>query len=385
MISYWKWEGMVGNMDQKIHVLHVVGKLNIGGAESRIMDLYRNIDRNEIQFDFMQHTEEKCAYQEEAEQLGGHVYHVPRFRIYNILSYRRSWKAFMQEHPEIKVVHGHMTSTAGIYLPIAKKYGKTYTIAHARSAGVDSGIKGMMTTLLRKNLAKKCDQCFTCSKLAGVAVFGEKAVQNNQVTTIPNAIDVDKFAYDENKRLQIRNSLGLASEHYVIGHVGRFDTVKNHKYMIQIIQKCVEQDDNCRMVFVGDGPLRAEIEQQVREAGLEKYIIFAGKQRNVQDFYQAFDFFILPSFYEGLPGTAIEAQASGLYGILSDTITEEAIVTELMTRQSIQQDAKLWADEILAHKGDNRTSHVAEVRNAGFDVKQQAKRLCDFYVEAVRK
>lgn len=367
-------------MQRPIRVLHVVGKLNRGGAESRIMDLYRNIDREQIQFDFVQHMEAEGAYQAEAEALGGHVYHVPRFRGLNYFQYKKSWKRFFLEHPEIDIVHGHMTSTAAVYLPIAKKYAGAYTIAHARSAGVDSGIKGCITKLLRKNLAKRCDQCFSCSLLAAEAVFGRK--NKDQVKIIPNAVEVERFAYNADTRARLRTALGINDDELVIGHVGRFDTVKNHAYMLEILAACLKARASVKLLLVGDGSLRARIGQQAERMGIAAHVIFAGSQKNVQDYYQAFDFFILPSFYEGLPGTAIEAQVSGLKGLLSDRITTEALVTDLMQMKSIDAPPQEWAREILAADTGNRKSRVDEVRAAGYDVKRQAENLSDFYRRA---
>lgn len=365
-------------MEDAIRVLHVVGRLNIGGAESRIMDLYRNMDRDRIQFDFMQHMDEEGAYQEEVERLGGHVYHVPRFRIWNERSYRKSWERFFAEHPEIKVVHGHMTSTAGIYLPVARKTVGAYTIAHARSAGVDKGPKGAATKFLRRDLSHRCDQCFACSALAAEAVFGRKAVEEGLVKIVPNAVEVDKFAYDPEVRGRVRKGLGIEDD-FVIGHVGRFDAVKNHGYMLEILAECVKRRENVRMVFVGDGPLRGEIKRRAEEMGVGGHVLFTGNRRNVCDYYQAFDFFILPSFYEGLPGTAIEAQVSGLRGILSDRVTHEAVVTKLMAQKSIDLPAAEWAREILDTDISGRKSMRDEVRRAGFDAKEQAAGLSRFY------
>ncbi|MCM1182540.1 MAG: glycosyltransferase family 1 protein [Roseburia sp.] len=368
-------------MGKVIRVLHVVGRLNIGGAEGRIMDLYRNIDRDKIQFDFMQHMADEAVYQAEVEKMGGHVYHVPRFRVYNYFGYKKSWERFFTEHPEIDIVHGHMTSTAAIYLPIAKARLGAYTIAHARNAGVDRGIKGYMTKWLRRNLSKRCDQCFTCSRLAGEAVFGRRNA--DRVTTIPNAIDVERFAYNPQTRAAMREQLGLGGGDFVIGHVGRFDTVKNHAYMLEILSACLKKKPSVKLLLVGDGRLRGETEQKAERLGIAKSVIFAGNRKNVYDYYQAFDFFIMPSFYEGLPGTAIEAQASGLHGILSDRITTEAVVTDLMCMKSIDAPPEEWADEILAARTGERTSRTEELRAAGFDVKEQVKRLSDFYLRAV--
>ncbi len=366
-------------MSQAVRVLQVVGRLNIGGAESRIMDLYRNIDRDKIQFDFVQHMAERGAYQDEAESLGAHVYCMPRFRLYNYFSYKKSWKRFFKAHPEIRIVHGHMTSTAAIYLPLAKKYCSAYTIAHARSAGVDKGIKGYITRLLRSRLAYKCDSCFSCSDLASEAVFGRKNI--GKVEFIPNAIDTEKFSYDADMRRRIRAKWGISENDFVIGHVGRFDLVKNHAYMLEILSECVKKNKHVKLFLVGDGPLRDEIKLKADKLGIGDCVIFAGRQRDIYNYYQAFDFFLLPSFYEGLPGTAIEAQASGLHCVLSDRITRQAAVTDLIKFKSIDIPASEWADEILDTDISDRRSRSDDVRAAGFDIKEQARKMSEFYYE----
>jgi len=391
---------------EPIIVLHVVGRMDIGGAESRIMDLYRNIDREKIQFVFCQHTTDRCAFEDEVESLGGKVYHVPRFNVKNYFAYKKAWAEFFKEHPEIKVVHGHMTSTAAIYLPIAKKAGVKITIAHARSAGVDPGMKGKITRFLRKNLYKKCDYRFTCSGMAGESVFGNQSRPERKAQFIPNAIEVDKFAFDKEIRNQIRYELGITDK-FVIGHVGRFAPMKNHKYMLEILKQCITIEQEKKLpetvlMFLGDGELKEEIRKQAMEMGISSRVLFLGNKRDVHRYYQAMDYFLLPSFYEGLPGTAIEAQASGLPGILSDSVTEEAVVTNLLQMRSVKEEPILWAKEIMAESrnygngtdkfreaGDTvneqklltekRGSYAEIVRQASFDVKVQAEKMEKFY------
>ena len=389
--------------EKPVIVLHVVGRLNIGGAESRIMDLYRNIDRTKVQFHFMQHTAERCAFEDEVEQLGGRVYHVPRFNVKNYFAYKKAWTDFFKAHPEVKVVHGHMTSTAAIYLPIAKKAGVEITIAHARSAGVDPGVKGYITRFLRKDLYKKCDYRFTCSKMAGDAVFGDQNLIPKKATFIPNAIEVDKFKFDEEIRKQIRYDLGIQDK-FVIGHVGRFSHMKNHRYMLQILEQCIKIEKEKKLpetvlMFLGDGELKEEMMEQAIAMGLSSRVLFMGNKKDVYRYYQVMDYFLLPSLYEGLPGTAIEAQASGLPGMMSDTVTEEAVVTELLQMRSIKEAPAIWAGEImktsrkLAYKFDetkidsisnadikDRSIYAQEVKKASFDVKEQAKRMQEFYL-----
>ena len=362
-----------------LHVLHVFGKLNRGGAESRVMDLYRNVDRAKVQFDFMQHTTKVCDFQPEIEQLGGKVYHVPPFRFWNYFSYCKAWKQFIKEHPEIRIVHGHMTSTASIYLPIVHKKG-VFTIAHSRNAGVDKGIKGKLTKFLRRNLKEKCDRCFACSKLAGEAVFGKEAMEQGKVTIIPNAIDAARFTFDPEVRKQKREELHIRQEEFLIGEVGRFDPQKNQKYAVEILAECRKKNFPAKLILIGEGPLMETVRQQVEELKLQEYVIFTGLQKNVVPFYQAMDFFLLPSFYEGLPGVAVEAQASGLRGILSDAITTETVMTSLMEFRSVQEPAEVWADRIMACGHYERQNTLKEMQEAGFDVKNLANRLQDFYL-----
>lgn len=367
-------------MTEPVRVLHVVGKLNRGGAESRIMDLYRNIDRAKVQFDFVEHTNEHCAFEDEIESLGGRIYRVERFKVYNWIAYQRDWKKLLKEHPEWKVVHGHMTSTAGIYLPLAKKMIQCYTIAHARSAGVDPGIKGKLTRWLRRNLKDQCDQCYTCSALAGESVFGKKAMELGMVEMIPNAIEADKFQYNQAIREEYRRKLQIDDSTLVLGHVGRIDPVKNHPYMLEILEQMCEQGMDVKLLLLGEGSQTEMVKALAKAKHLEEKVLFAGNHKNVWDYYQAMDFFLLPSFYEGLPGTAVEAQAAGLRGILSDTITREAAVTELMTYRSIEEPAAEWVKEILARKDYERENTLTKIKASGFDVKALAEKLQSVYL-----
>lgn len=365
-------------MDNKpIRVLHVLGRLDMGGAENRIMDLYRKIDRNLVQFDFMIHTTDKCFFNDEIESLGGHIYSVPRYFIKNHLEYTKAWDKFFAEHPEIEVVHGHMTSTAGIYLPIAKKHGVRLTIAHTRSAGVPQGVKGIMTKVLRKGLYKKADLCLACSKIAATNSFGKKAFDEGYVKIVPNAIDTERFAYNENVRRTVRQELGLNETTFAVGHVGRFHHSKNHEFLFKVFAEIRKIIGDSKLVLVGDGELKAQIDSWIKEAGIEDSVIMTGTKKNVEDYYQAFDYFLFPSRYEGLPGTVVEAQASGLKCLMSDTVTDEVMITKLVEAKSITEPPKEWADRVLRTKDYERVSHAKEVAGKGFDSASQI----DYYTK----
>jgi len=384
-------------MGEAVRVLHVLGNTNLGGAESRIMDLYRHTDRNRVQFDFLVHSGEEGFYEKEIRELGGRIFRVPRFRIYNYFSYRKALKEFFQEHHEFALIQGHMTSTAAIYLPIAKKAGVKKTAAHARSSGVDKGLKGTMTRFLRRNLADKADYLFTCSELAGISVYGEKAVREGKTIFIPNAIDCAGFTFDPEKRKKMREELGLADA-LIIGHVGRFHYAKNHEYLLRVFAELCRMsagaggstaetgaDQKYHLILLGEGPLMEDTRKLAEELGVADKVHFLGNHKNIADYYQAMDYFVYPSRYEGMPGTIVEAQASGLPCLMSDTICREVIATELVETMSIEEEPKAWAEvlqqriDALVSKQENREKYAAKMAAAGFDVQAQAERMMRFY------
>ena len=374
-------------MGQPVRILHILGNTQLGGAESRIMDLYRHMDRSVVQFDFVVHSKEEGYFNEEIRKLGGRIFRVPRFRVLNYFSYCRVWKKLLQEHrdadgrSEFHMIQGHMTSTAAIYLPIARKCGIETTIAHARSAGVDKGLKGILTRFLRRNLSKKADYLFTCSELAGISVFGKKAVEQGRTRFLPNAIDCQKFAPDPLVREKIRRELGI-EKCYVIGHVGRFHYAKNHEYLLRVFAELVKRKTrDYVLLLLGEGSGMEDIRILSRELGIGDKVYFLGNKSNVNDYYQAMDYFVYPSRFEGMPGTIVEAQTAGLRCLMSDTICKEVIATELVTTRSISEDPGLWADEIEQHLQYQRSSRVDEMKELGFDVHGQAVLMTDFYTK----
>lgn len=364
-----------------IRVLHVLGTTNLGGAESRIMELYRCMNRSKVQFDFLVHTTEEGHYSKEIRELGGRIYSLPRFKVVNLVEYKKAIRQFFREHQEFVAVQGHMTSTASIYLPIAKKENPSIvTIAHARSAGVDRGAKGYITKLLRSSLKYKADYCFTCSREAGEAVFGKKWVDQGKVWTIPNAIDANRFQYNETVRSEVRAQLNLQDK-FVIGHVGRFGFMKNHTYLVDIFAELCKQRQDMALVLIGKGEEEANIREKLRGLGLENKVLFLGNRFDVERYYQAFDYFVFPSTFEGLPGSVAEAQAAGLHCLISDRITREVALTELVSYRSIEEEPGCWAEEILqnADQALIRKDMREAISQKGFDVNTQAVLMEEFY------
>ncbi len=447
----------------QIRVLHVLSGLQVGGAECRIVDLYRNMDREKIQFDFLVHyspektgkksptSDELMAVREpdyfdnSVRKLGARILCIPKFTGTNLGDYKAAIKRLFTEHAgEWKVVQGHMTSTAAIYLPIAKKCGVPICIAHARSAGVDSGIKGMATRFFRSPLHRPgvTDFNFACSREAGISVFGQDMVDKEKVKVIPNAIDLQHFAFNQEKRDAIRKELGLSNA-LVIGHVGSFRYAKNHEFLLNVfaqLTRLLDNDDlneycmmhgmRVRLLMLGKGGLFEDMKKLAEKLHIADRCIFAGNKSNASDYYQAMDYFCFPSRYEGLPGSVVEAQAAGLQCLVSDSVTPEVNVTELVSMRSINSEPRDWARKILddlmlredyqsdlleenkklnqtlsqieGEKADNENIFVPQNRHriieysignrsesseyilgklkaAGFDVKSQAKMMAYFY------
>ena len=255
------------------------------------------------------------------------------------------------------------------------------TIAHARSAGVDKGAKGALTRLLRRPLPRKCDRMFACSGLAGEAVFGEKNVAAGKVQIIPNAIDVRPFCYREETRSEMRRALSLEGK-FVVGHVGRFHYAKNHEYLLEVFAEIAGRQDNAVLLLLGEGERMAEMKQRAEMLDIADKTIFAGNQKETWKYYQAMDFFVFPSRFEGLPGTVIEAQSAGLSCLISDTIAKETVITELTACKSIAESPVKWAEYVLANREYERTDRYEQIVAADFDVRTQAKWYEQFYLNA---
>lgn len=372
----------VGTMEHEpIRILHVIGIMNRGGAETMIMNLYRNIDRDEVQFDFVENEGNEAAFDAEIRQLGGKIYRCPHYNGKNHFTYIRWWNSFFKAHKgEYPIVHGHIGSTAAIYLSIAKKHG-AYTIAHSHSAGSGSAMYRMFAYPTR-HIA---DKFFACSKDAGISRYG-KTVGNdsNRCQILNNAIDARRFSFNQETRKQVRNVLHIAENSIVIGHVGRFVEAKNHLFLIDVFADVRKHDPNAVLLLVGDGERRPEIQAAIAETHLEKAVILAGVRSNVWDFYQAMDVFVFPSVYEGLPVSLVEAQAAGLPCCVSSNVPRDSAITDLVEYIPLENGPDKWAEIVLQSAKTSRTNMLREIQNAGFDVSSTANWLKDFYLNVVK-
>lgn len=366
-------------MEKPIRVLMVNYKMQCAGIESFIMNVYRNIDRSKIQFDFLVHYQERQFYDDEIESMGGNIYRLTVREDNNFLKYFCDLKKFFSCHPEYKIIHGHMESFGVFYLKAAKTAGVPVRIAHSHIAQRNKGIKGAVKNVLNKGFKKYATDLFACSDVAGTFLFGS----DSSFTVYNNAIDVSKFAFNRGHREAVRKELGIDSNCLVIGHVGRFNTQKNHEFLIEIFKEIICRNPQAKLLLIGEGDLQGEIEKKVGSLGLNDSVLFLGVRKDIHRIYQAMDVFLMPSLFEGLPVSGIEAQASGLQCIFSDAVTVQTKITDRVQFISLDTSIKDWADKILELNTDigSREQMAQYVIDAGYDIKQQVHKLENFYLD----
>ena len=288
----------MGNLDEKIIVAHIMGKWNGGGVESVVMNYYRNIDRNRIQFHFLCDEDSTDIPYEEIEKLGGKVIVIPPYQ--KLFKYQKELYRIFKEN-NYKIIHSHINALSVFPLRIAKKAKIPVRIAHSHStSNKKEWKKNILKMILRPFSKLYANNYFACTEYAGKWLFGKKVVERKELNVINNAIDLKKFEFNENTREDLRKELGIKEDVLVIGHVGRFMKQKNHEFLIDVFEKAIKQDDNIYLILVGQGPLEDKIKEMAKEKGIENKILFLGQRNDVNKLYQAMDIFVLPSLYEGL-------------------------------------------------------------------------------------
>lgn len=360
-----------------VRILHVLGGLNRGGAETMVMNIYRSIDHNKFQFDFIIHNNTEKDYRDEIEMLGGRIYVFPEFKGYNFIMYRNKWDRFLDEHPEYSIVHSHVRSYASIFFPIVKRHGLK-TIIHSHSTSNGFGIKSVIKKILQKPLAKQANYLFACSNMSGEWLFGKKAVKKSNYYLVKNSIDANKYRFNIGVRKKYREELGIENK-IVFGHVGRLTEPKNHSYLLKVFKEILERLPNAVLIIVGDGELKDKIGEDIRKMKLQDYVYMLGTRNDIANILQSMDVFLFPSLWEGLPVTVLEAQAAGLPCIISDTITDEVKMSSDIVYLPIKNSVDLWVSSALKEVNKRYLQGTDAVIAGGFDVGETANWLMDFY------
>ncbi|MGH2075730.1 glycosyltransferase family 1 protein [Aerococcus urinaeequi] len=369
-----------------IRILHIVNSMDQGGLENLIMNIYRNIDRNKIQFDFLTHTLKEGAFYKEILSLGGRIFSVPSRRE-GIFKNKSSLDTFFKKHPEYKIVHTHLSSLSYIEpLIAATRNDVPIRIVHCHSSR-EGGMKinQYFHHLNKKRIEKYANIFIAVSNSSAQWMFKDSLLNSGKVKILKNGITLENYEFDEIRRKNNRKKLNIDEETLVVGHVGRFTYAKNHEFLIDIFEEIHKKNANSKLLLVGDGELRMKIEEKLRNKRVDDNTLLTGVTTKVPEYLEIMDIMIFPSRYEGLPLSVVEAQASGLKSIISNNITDEVLITDLAFAMSINNPASEWAKEALKLKSSTRRHlEVNKVKEAGFDIKDTAGKLINIYKSALK-
>jgi len=356
-------------------VLQVVAGMNRGGTETMLMNHYRALDREKVQFDFLVHTDKECAYDKEIESLGGRIYHAMPIRPWRYLQYFRWLNNFFAEHAhEFIAVHGHIQENTGFALHYAKKYGIANRLMSSHTAPKTLDYKFIFREFARFYFQRSATTYLACGVDAGKYLY-----RGHEFIVMKNAIESDKFKFNQEKRLEVRRKLGISDSESVIGHVGRFGPEKNHTFIIDLFKEFYKVNHHAKLVLVGDGCLINRIKKQVADEHIENNVLFLGLRSDIYDLLQAFDVYLMPSLYEGLPVSVIEAQAAGLPCVLSTTVDDECDVTGNVSFISLDAPKSIWIKAIMDNLSRQRVDCQQSVIKAGYDVNNNLKTLLPLY------
>lgn len=358
-----------------IRILQVVNDMHRAGLETMLMNYYRNIDRNQIQFDFLMHRPNKSDYDDEIIAMGGKVYYAPRLYPQNYPKYFKWMKNFFAEHPEYQIIHSHIDTMSFLPLKAAKKAGVPVRIAHSHNTAIDKDFKYLLKRYFKIRINSVTTNRLACGDEAGKFLFGKR-----EFTVIPNAVEAEKFYFNEEIRKSKRSELGLTDE-FVVGHVGRISYQKNHKFLIQIFHELQKKDNKAVLMLVGVGEKEAEVKRQIKKLGIEEKVRFLGNRSDVSELYQVMDVFVLPSRFEGIPVVGIEAQFADLPCLFSDKTPVEVRFNRKCQFIGLEKTPESWADEILKTKESAPRSNSREdIVNSRYDIKSAHTFLEEYYL-----
>ena len=369
--------------EEPIRIAQIMGKMVGGGVESVVMNYYRNIDKTKIQFDFICDSDSTNIPLHEIKSLGGKVILIPPYQ--KIWQYHKQLKKILKQN-QYQIIHSHINTLSVFPLHLAKKIGIPIRIAHSHSTTSKKEWKrNFLKQILRPFSKIYATHYFCCSELAGRWQFGNSLYEEGKVFLMKNAINLEKFKFNNEIRKNIRQELNLGDDTLVIGHIGRFVSVKNHQFLLKIFNEIHKKNKKSVLLLTGQGPLENEVMEKARQLKLDKFVIHLGQRNDINQIYQALDIFLLPSLYEGLPVVGIEAQASGLLCFLSNNVTRETKILKTTTFVSLEKDEKEWSEIILTkYKNFSRKDKSKVLKTRGFDIKIEANKLKDKYIELLK-
>ncbi|MGU9099118.1 glycosyltransferase [Clostridium perfringens] len=362
-------------------ILQYVGAMNRAGAETLLMNIYRNIDREKYEFHFIKHTKEKCDYDDEIIKLGGKIIYLERPSIKNIKKYKYDFKKIVDENGPYDTIHTHLQLMNGLILKTAYKCGIKNRISHAHSNGdysKDYLIRKIYVKYSMNLIKKYATKNLACSNESGKYLYNCR-----DFILLNNAIDLEKFNDNQYDKNYLKHKFRLKDNIKIITHIGRFVEVKNHKFIIDVFSKLINEDKNYRLFLCGDGKLKLEIENIVKNLNLEEYVYFLGVRDDINKILLASDLYFMPSILEGLPVALIEAQAAGCECLISSNIPKEGDLGIGIVRiLELNDDLDVWIKEIKRKVINEKVSFDIrrnKIIESGFDLNKNIKFLEKIY------
>lgn len=377
-------EMTISENSEPLRVLHVIGAMDRGGAETLIMNVYRTMNRDAIQFDFLVHKVGKADYDDEIEGLGGRIYRLDRFTGLNYFAYKHSACSFFDNHRRYLAVHVHIGSCAPIILSAAKSHGMP-TIAHSHNTNSPDTLSELPFRLVSYPTRFLADYYLACSKQAGLDRFGTRVVSSNRFQVLKNGINASSFRFDQQKRICSRAALGFASDDYVIGNVARLTSQKNQSFLLDAFSEARADNPRLKLLLIGRGEDETNLKDKVEILGLHDCVKFLGVREDIPELMAAMDCFAFPSKWEGFGIVALEAQASGLPCLLSDQLPEMVFLSTRARRLPVKaSDVAAWSEALLRSsrqelEGQRKLGYEI-VKEAGFDIKDVAATLTNLYL-----
>ena len=363
-------------MSDPIRVAQILNRMDSGGIEAVLMNYYRHIDRSKVQFDFYYAEDSRLPQRAELEKMVAGLYPVPAYSrpvAYHWVLYR----AFREK--QYKIVHAHLSTMSVFALFAAWRAGVPVRICHNHTTAHKSeGKRTVLKYLLRPFNKVFATDYFACGEAAGRWMYGDRCFDAGRVTVIPNAIETEKYAYDPDARVQLRDELQIPQEAFVVGHVGRFMHQKNHRFLLEMFAQLLPQRPEAWLLLVGEGEMQREMERLARQLSIRERVVFTGARQDVNKLYSVMDVFCLPSYYEGMPLVAWEAQANGLPCLFADTVSKEASFEQLETvyRLALKETAQ-WC--VLLKQFSNKRSSEPDIV-APFSIIKQSCKLEEYYL-----
>lgn len=376
---------MESDNQEKIKVLMVLGSTEMGGAQTFILNLLRNIDFDRFEVDIAVNTDvEEGGVGDEMRQLGCNIYFWPYFKVYNYVRFVRFWRDFLSKH-HYDIIHGHSTNSAAVYLKVAKEMGCA-TIAHSHSAGYRGNkLEQWVKSFYAKRVGKVADYWFACSDKAAERLFGNAYHTYPHYYDIPNAINAENYLYDPDRAREIRKKLGVGEDEFLCGHVGSFSAPKNHSFLLDVFCEVLKIKPNARLVCCGDGVLMPQVKAKAAALGIADRVSFPGVVKNCNEYMMSMDALVFPSLFEGFPITVIEAEATGLSVVMSDVITQEVDLTALIHRHSLSGSAQDWARTVCEVKNADRRSQNRFIVESKYNMRTSIKMITDLYHEMLKQ